>query len=232
MIQEYSLREDFYALTFYRCIKLGRFEKRFTEKGNIFMDTPKKHEEFKKYIENEEKKVAKDIAYCFLIFLIQGALLYFSMYSILPEDKSVDDSRKETRTMTVSSEFTQLVLQFACIVILHIQLQGEVLQALNFINYGLYAQDISRKHSVWILIIALMQMSGALLTEFLNLVNIFSQESSKGIITELIAFGVIAEVDDFFAQGINSRLKQEAFDDNTKFMVQDDEVSISEELPV
>ena len=67
-----------------------------------------------------------------------------------------------------------------------------------------------------------MQLCGALFTEVLNLANIFGQQSSKGIITELIAFGVIAEVDDYFARMIQSPLKKEAFSKDTVFAVQDD----------
>ena len=51
-----------------------------------------------------------------------------------------------------------------------------------------------------------MQMSGAVLTEFINLFNIYKKWSYEDIITNFIAYGVIAEVDDYFAGTIKKRI--------------------------
>ena len=54
-----------------------------------------------------------------------------------------------------------------------------------------------------------MQMTGALFTEFINLVNIFQKWSYEDIITNFIAYGVIAEVDDLFAGTIKKKQLKE-----------------------
>ena len=59
-----------------------------------------------------------------------------------------------------------------------------------------------------------MQLLGALLTEIINLVNIYKKWSYEDIITNFIAYGVIAEVDDYFASTIKKRvLKDKAFNE-------------------
>jgi hypothetical protein len=107
-----------------------------------------------------------------------------------------------------------MILKFICIVLMHIQLEGEVQQGIYFMNYVIYADDIDDDYKWQIIGIALMQMSGAVLTEFINLFNIYKKWSYEDIITNFIAYGVIAEVDDYFAGTIKKRiLKQSAFDD-------------------
>lgn len=125
------------------------------------------------YNKQEEKAVSKYISYCFIIFVLQVVMLWYSLYGLEPE---------ESKKSSVGEEFQQLILQFACIVVLHFQLEGEVQQALYFINYVLYAKDIKRKYINIVFMVAMMQMVAALLTELLNLYNIFKQNNDGAII--------------------------------------------------
>ena len=48
-------------------------------------------------------------------------------------------------------------------------------------------------------IVALMQLLGDLCTESVNIVSICMQSENTEIIQNLLAFGIIAEIDDFYA---------------------------------
>ena len=41
--------------------------------------------DIEEYFTNEEKQLAKSMAYCFLIFIIQVTLLFFSVAAISPD---------------------------------------------------------------------------------------------------------------------------------------------------
>lgn len=169
----------------------------------------------------DEKVLSKDISTCFLIYLLQFALLIFSVKAIAPS--STNESL--TAQVSIDIEFKKLILQFVCCVILHIQLEGEIRQALNFLNFALYSRDINRKHLVFVFLLSGMQMTTALLTEFLHLYNVFKLTNGQEIVTNLIAFGVIAEVDDYFATSLRkSNVKNES--DENKYELQDDEEPI------
>lgn len=55
-------------------------------------------------------------------------------------------------------------------------------------------------------VIAFMQLSGAVFTELINIILICSQDTSKEIIMNLLAFSVIAEIDDFYAGTLKNSL--------------------------
>ena len=61
--------------------------------------------------------------------------------------------------------------------------------------------------------IGLMQLIGAACTEYINLQNLFMSDEKHEIIMNLIAFGIIAEIDDFYFGSMkNYSLKQKAMD--------------------
>jgi len=52
------------------------------------------------------------------------------------------------------------------------------------------------------MLVALMQFSGAFLTESINIVSICSLENSKEVIMNFIALGVIAEIDNYYLSAL------------------------------
>jgi hypothetical protein len=52
--------------------------------------------------------------------------------------------------------------------------------------------------------VALMQLLGALCTESVNIVSICMQSENTEIIQNLLAFGIIAEIDDFYAASLKN----------------------------
>lgn len=57
--------------------------------------------------------------------------------------------------------------------------------------------------------VALMQMCGAVATEVINIILICSHDSTKDVIMNLLAFGVIAEIDDYYADSLKNSFTRE-----------------------
>ena len=58
-----------------------------------------------------------------------------------------------------------------------------------------------------------MQLSGALLTEYCNMALMCKQSEPGDIIMNLLAFAVIAEIDDFYAKSLTNHFGRELVDE-------------------
>lgn len=94
------------------------------------------------------------MAYCFMIFLLQMALLIISLRSL--NNGSKHEETAGEKPFDVNKQFELFVVQFICIVILHIQLEGEFQQGIKFINFVLYSKDLKGHYTVEVLVIAIM----------------------------------------------------------------------------
>jgi hypothetical protein len=94
--------------------------------------------------------------------------------------------------------FFIMVTRYICAVILHLKIEGEVEQAINMMKFTLYRTG-SWKSRIPMFLVASMQLIGALCTETVNMLIICKFSSSTDIIQNLLAFGIIAEIDDFYA---------------------------------
>ena len=94
------------------------------------------------------------------------------------------------------------------------------------INNIIYSDET--EHSMegynWIIVVPIMQIFAALATEFLNVFFIFQKTTAPEIITNYVAFGVVAEVDDIFAFAIKRKKFKEEMEEY-KFKVRSDEVN-------
>lgn len=95
-----------------------------------------------------------------------------------------------------------LVTRFVCGILLHIQLEGEVRQALVMLKYyndhhSAFAEPVPA------VAIAVMQLAAALFTEVININLICAQDTIMDCIMNFIALGVIAEVDDYYAGSLS-----------------------------
>ncbi len=94
-----------------------------------------------------------------------------------------------------------LITRYICAFILHLRIECEIEQAINMMKFTLYRTGrwSNRYH---MFCVALMQLIGAAFTETVNMIKISKEESSSEIIQNLLAFGIIAEIDDYFAQSL------------------------------
>lgn len=89
------------------------------------------------------------------------------------------------------------------------QIEGEIRQSIKMLDYS-RLMVYSRKYRALMVMISLMQFSGALATEIINIILICTQDSVKDVIMNFIALGVIAEIDDIYAKTLyQNRIKKE-----------------------
>lgn len=96
------------------------------------------------------------------------------------------------------TEMNILIVRYICALILHLQLEGEVLQSLEFIKLIIHKVKPWKK-VVPMMCVALMQFVSSLLTEFLNILLICSMTDLSDIIVNCVQFQMIAQIDDFYA---------------------------------
>jgi hypothetical protein len=96
-----------------------------------------------------------------------------------------------------------MVTRYICAVILHLSIEGEVNQAINMMKFTLYRTG-SWKRRTPMFLVASMQLIGALCTETVNMLIICKFSSSTDIIQNLLAFGIIAEIDDLYALSLKN----------------------------
>ena len=121
------------------------------------------------------------------MWLIQNFLLYL----VFAEFKQGDFSFK-------TSSYEVLICRILCAILLHLQLEGEIRQSLLMLNYArLHTKH--RKQRIPMLIVSLMQFSGAFGTEIINIILICNQDGVQDVLMNFIALGVIAEIDDYYA---------------------------------
>ena len=88
--------------------------------------------------------------------------------------------------------------RYLCAVILHLNIEPEIEQAINMMKFTLYRTG-SWNRRIPMFFVALMQLLGAICTEIVNMILICMLSTNKDIIQNLLAFGIIAEIDDFYA---------------------------------
>ncbi len=92
------------------------------------------------------------------------------------------------------------------------QLESEIRQSIEMFNFArLKIYHSSNRYPM--LLVSLMQLIGALLTELICIFLICSQDSVQNVIMNFVALGVIAEIDDIYARTLyQNRIKQEIED--------------------
>ena len=110
----------------------------------------------------EPEELAANFRTSFFIFLIQMALASYSALGF-------DGSTTQIGIMTKGNEMSIIVVRFICALALHLQIEGEVLQAIHFMKFSMYRITTWRKRLPMFLI-SLMQLIGAIATEGLNIV--------------------------------------------------------------
>lgn len=92
-----------------------------------------------------------------------------------------------------------LVTRFIGALILHLQLESEVLQAKNFIKVTIHRVRPWNK-AIPMIFVALMQLTVSLLTEMLNILVICSLTKLSEIIVNCVQFQMIAQIDNYYAK--------------------------------
>ena len=78
-----------------------------------------------------------------------------------------------------------------------------MLQGINLMKFTLYRVTSWRKKGP-MFAISLMQLIGALMTEGLNILAICSMTDEGDIIMNFVQFGIIAEIDNFYAKTLKN----------------------------
>ena len=105
---------------------------------------------------------------------------------------------KEEKQQKKDITYAIYVSKFVCALLLHIQLEKEVKVAIGLLKYQ--AMHSPLFYSNWqSFFIAMMKLLGAWLTESINIMLILKESTIKDIVMNLIALGVIAEIDNFYA---------------------------------
>jgi hypothetical protein len=99
--------------------------------------------------------------------------------------------------------FSILVTRYLCAVILHLAIEGEVEQAINMMKFTLYRTG-SWNRRIPMFLVAVMQLLGAICTETVNMILICMFPSNTDIIQNLLAFNIIAEIDDYYAASLKN----------------------------
>jgi hypothetical protein len=105
--------------------------------------------------------------------------------------------------MKDGNEIIILLVRFICALALHLQIEGEVLQAIHIMKLSLYKVSTWRKR-LFMFSIGLMQLTGAIFTEGLNIVQICSTFKINDIIANFVQFMIISQIDDFYAQSLKN----------------------------
>ncbi len=93
--------------------------------------------------------------------------------------------------------------RYICAVILHLTIEGEVEQGINMMKFTLYRTG-NLNIRIPMFCVAFMQLAGALCTETVNMFMICNLSSSIQIIQNLLAFSIIAEIDDLYAMSLKN----------------------------
>jgi hypothetical protein len=176
-----SLRTDFYAITFM---------------SYVYIDDPKEirisnRDELRKRPINEGE-VARNIMSCIFICLIQMALVGFALYNLKggkdfndspdcvdlsrSNDYNIDVKGRSNEECAIIKEqilhsFQLVITRLLCALILHLQIEGEIYQAILMMKYTIYRTGGWNRRLPQFSV-ALMQLVGALATEIINIILI------------------------------------------------------------
>jgi len=147
--------------------------------------------------ENQEKlvlssqEVARNFMNCFFILMIQVALV-----TLVAKDMIFSEAIDY-----IEADFSQLTARFILAILLHIQLEGEVYQAMKFIKfYNNHPEKFSNTLPPFL--ICLMQLTACLATEIINIVLICTTPTIMDTVMNFVALGVIAEIDNHYASSL------------------------------
>lgn len=158
-----------------------------------------------------ESELSRNFMNCLFIFLMQlsltGIIGYFMFYRT-----NKTTSAKNENDITADDPKLQydpfiLITRFICAIILHLQIEPEICQSINLMRFTIYRTgNASRKFPQFS--VATMQFIGAIITEIINLVVICNETNPSNIVQNLLAFGVICQIDDFYVQSLKNNLAQ------------------------
>jgi hypothetical protein len=90
-----------------------------------------------------------------------------------------------------------LLTRFICAIILHLQIEPKICQSINLMRFSFNrTANAARKFPQFT--VALMQFTAAMATEIINMVVICIETDPSNIVQNLLAFGVICLIDDFY----------------------------------
>jgi hypothetical protein len=99
-----------------------------------------------------------------------------------------DDSNlipQSNKMRTTDPLFITYIVRLMCALALHMLIEPEVFQAIQMIKFSLYrCNDLQLRN--YQICVALMQISGALFTEFVNLILICDLTSAKDIVMNFV----------------------------------------------
>ena len=143
---------------------------------------------------------------CVFIFIMQVALSWIAMLGFW-DDRTTTDKKftpNEIRQREIDSHtFTIIITRLICAIILHFQIEGEVYQAIKMMKFTIYRTGGWNRRLPQFAI-ATMQLMGALLTQGISLYLMCSYTRTQDIIMNLLAFCVIAEIDDHYANHLKN----------------------------
>eukprot|EP00347_Sterkiella_histriomuscorum_P012935 403366655 len=146
-------------------------------------------------IPNSDREAGKNFSNSVFIFIVQCMLVAL----VLDQFKKNEESDDAT--------FEILLARILCAALLHMQLEGEIRQSLQMLNYS-RLMVYNTKYRYPMMIISLMQFLGAFGTEVVNIFLICQQNTVQDVIMNFIALGVIAEIDDIYANTLyNNEIK-------------------------
>ncbi len=203
-----SFRDDFYAITFVGYIYLTieqrkelilnsesdlkvedkNLSKQEAEKTLLEMKRIKREEFFKDPITEEarvltDSEVARNFMNCIFICLMQ---LTMTIATIKYFNKPAEGANKNADPL-----FITYVVRLMCALALHMQIEPEVFQGLQMIKFALFRCNNPRLRFFQICV-AVMQLSGAIFTEYINILLICEQDEVKNIVMNFIQFAAIA----------------------------------------
>ncbi len=153
------------------------------------MNGEKKAEDFfKDPITNKPRvltdgEVARNFMNCIFICMMQ---LTMTIATITYFNKPVVGANKNADPL-----FITYVVRLMCALALHMQIEPEVFQGIQMIKFALFRCNNIRLRFFQICV-AVMQLAGALSTEYINMLLICEQDEVKNIVMNFIQFAAIA----------------------------------------
>jgi hypothetical protein len=143
---------------------------------------------------------------CLFIFMMQISLTGITGYFMFYRNNgsnSENDIRKDDPALQYSPFI--LLTRFICAIILHLQIEPEICQSINLMRFSLYRTgNAGRKFPQFS--VALMQFIGAMCTEIINMLVICREIDPSNIVQNLLAFGVICQIDDYYVETLKNNL--------------------------
>jgi hypothetical protein len=119
----------------------------------------------------EKEEIAANFRTSFFIFVIQVGLAIFSSEAIFGSYNSTENDKIKIGILIRDEEMMIIAVRFICALALHLQIEGEVLQAMNFLNLSIYKTSKWQKRGP-MFSIGMMQLIAAIASEVLNIVQI------------------------------------------------------------